>query len=260
MKKIIIRRIWRRGGRENICEAGVREAEKRYKNFKIEDSKEIFDVGTKPFVNIIFSQGRTKNKNQLLGRRFVFATTSFLLIKPARNAFGIADAGGDGKAYWWSLCDSGVAQFNKKGKQLFISPNSWDILDEFISKKFGNIMEKERSIILHRDFRNNSSGVGYGVTTGEETAKLYLNTGVWKWARECNFCLHRRLRTPYKIKRFCKNFYILAKRYKKSFELFDFKIAKRIHQNTREKEPLLLCLFSIEKLQSLCYFNLIGAW
>jgi serine/threonine protein phosphatase PrpC len=82
------------------------------------------------------------------------------------------------KAYWWSLCDSGVALFNGRGKKTFFSPDGWVNFPKDWKEKKG---EKKKIIARHRDYRNavgeKGELTGYGVVDGEETAKLYLNIG-----------------------------------------------------------------------------------
>jgi len=151
-----------------FCETVILEAERRYKNFDESNLKDIFELGNKAVLEYNISQGRTKNTINYWDVDLFSATTSFLLIK-------------DSKAYWWTLCDSGIALFNKNGKQLFISLNVWIMLEKFIPKNLKKITGKERFKMLHKDYRNavdeNGRPVGYGVVTGEEAAKYYLNCG-----------------------------------------------------------------------------------
>jgi len=149
-----------------FCEAVIREAEKKYENFEEKDIKEIFDAGNMAALEYNISRGMTKETINYWDVDLFSVTTSFLLIK-------------NNKAYWWNLCDSGVSLFNDKGKRLFVSPDAWAVLDKFISEKFSNITGKERIKLLHKSYRNAvDKSVGYGVVTGEETSKFYLNTGV----------------------------------------------------------------------------------
>ena len=155
-----------------FCETVIFEAEKRYKNFKEQDLKDIFKVGNKAVLEYNNSQGRTKDSINYWDFDLFSATTAFVLIKGPK---------GHPKAYWWTLCDSGVALYGKKGSRLFISPDVWTVLDKFILDNFSNITGKERTKMLHRDYRNavgkKGELTGYGVVDGEETAKFYLNIG-----------------------------------------------------------------------------------
>jgi len=152
-----------------FCETVISEAEKRYERFEEKDMREIFDIGSKVVLEYNISHGRTKDTINYWDFDLFSATTSFLLIK-------------NNKAYWWSLCDSGATLFNSKGEQLFFSPNGWTVCQKFLPANWNNIIEKEKIKMLHKDYRNaiNKKGelVGYGVVTGEESAKFYLNTGV----------------------------------------------------------------------------------
>lgn len=149
-----------------FCEAVMSEAEKRYGNFKEQDSKEIFELGNKAVLEYNIAQGRTKSTINYYDFDLFSATTSSALIK-------------DGKVYWWSLCDSGVALFNNKGKKIFNSPGGWINFPKDWSEEKG---EKEKIIVRHRDYRNaigkKGKLTGYGAVDGEESAKYYLNTGV----------------------------------------------------------------------------------
>lgn len=152
-----------------FCEVVMSEAEKRYKSFKKEDLKEIFEIGNKAVLEYNISHGRTKDTINYWDFDLFSATTAFLLIK-------------DSKAYWWSLCDSGMALFNNKGKKMFFSPDGWIIWKKFLPKNWDNMPKKEKTKMQHKDYRNalNKKGetIGYGVVTGEDAAKIYLNTGV----------------------------------------------------------------------------------
>lgn len=151
-----------------FCQAVVSEAEKRYGNFKKEDLKEIFEAGNNAVRQYNISKGRTQKTINYFDIDLFSATASFVLVK-------------NGKAYWWSLCDSGVKLFNKKGKKLFASPDGWIHFPKNWSEGKNS---KEKIIIRHRDYRNAVSKTGqltgYGVADGEDSAGLYLNTGVLK--------------------------------------------------------------------------------
>jgi len=149
-----------------FCEIVMFEAEKRFDNFTKKDLTEIFDIGNNAVLKYNISCGRTKDAINYYDVDLFSATTAFLLVK-------------GGRAYWWSLCDSGVVLFNDKHKKMFSSPAGWDT---FPKNWVENRGDKEKIIVRHRDYRNavNAKGkrVGYGVVDGEESAKLYLNLGV----------------------------------------------------------------------------------
>jgi len=148
-----------------FCEVVIDEANRRYEEFEDGDLAEIFEIGNKAVLKYNISQGRTKDTINYYDFDLFSATASFLLIK-------------DSKAYWWSLCDSGVAIF-RRGEKIFQSPGGWINFPKDWKEKAG---EREKIIIRHKDYRNavdkNGKLVGYGVADGEETAKIYLNTGV----------------------------------------------------------------------------------
>ena len=149
-----------------FCEVVMSEAEKKCENFKEKNLEEIFELGNKAVLEYNISQGRTEDTINYFDFDLFSATTSFVLIK-------------NNKAYWWSLCDSGAAVFDKNGKKMFNSPGGWINFPKDWSEKRG---EKEKIIERHRDYRNaiGKTGklIGYGVADGEESAKYYLNKGV----------------------------------------------------------------------------------
>lgn len=153
---------------KTFCESVIAEAEKRYKKFAEKDLEEIFEIGNNAVFKYNVSQGLTKNTINYWDVDLYSATTSFFLIKGK-------------KAYWWSLCDSGVLLCDKNGEKLFTSPNGWEIFKKNISKDWENMPEKEKIITMHKSFRNavdkKGNPTGYGVADGEEEAKLYLNVG-----------------------------------------------------------------------------------
>ena len=152
-----------------FCDTVILEAEKKYENFKEQDLESIFDVGNKAVLEYNTSHGRTKDSINYWDKDLFSATASFVLIK-------------NNRAYWWSLCDSGVTLFNSGGERLFMSPGGWDVCKKHLPKNWGDMAEKEKVTMLHKDYRNkigeDGKIIGYGVADGEETAKFYLNTGV----------------------------------------------------------------------------------
>lgn len=147
-----------------LCEAVILEAERRYESFKLEDLKDIFEIANKAVLDYNISKGRTKDSINYYDVDLFSATISFVLIK-------------DGKVYWWSLCDSGVAIF-RNGEKILQSPDGWINFPKNWEEKKG---DREKIIIRHRDYRNavkDGKLTGYGVVDGEESALAYLNKGV----------------------------------------------------------------------------------
>ncbi|MCX6724455.1 MAG: protein phosphatase 2C domain-containing protein [Candidatus Staskawiczbacteria bacterium] len=157
-----------------FCELAMKEAEKRYETFTKEDLKDIFELSNKAVLEYNISCGITKNTVNYWDEDFFSATVAFLLIK-------------EKKVYWFSLCDSGLVVFNSKVEKIFNSPDGWAIFKKHSPKNWENMQEKEkmrmlREEMLRKKYRNVVSEkgelVGYGVADGEESAKLYLNTGM----------------------------------------------------------------------------------
>jgi len=152
-----------------FCEVVIREAEKKYDNFSEKNLEEIFDIGNKAVLEYNVSRGVTKSTINYWNADLFSATTAFLLIK-------------DGDAYWWSLCDSGVLMFDKKGRKIFSSPAGWVTFERNKPENWDSMSEKQKIGTLHKDYRNGlgrkGEPMGYGVVDGEETARFYLNTGV----------------------------------------------------------------------------------
>lgn len=149
---------------EIFCNIIINEAEKRYDAFDKKDLKEIFDIGNEKIFEYNKLQRRTKETINYYDFDLFSATTAFLLIK-------------DKKAYWWSLCDSGVLVL-RQGKMIFQSPNGWmNFPQNWIEAKF----DREKIVARHQKYRNaikDDNLIGYGVADGEENAKAYLNYGV----------------------------------------------------------------------------------
>lgn len=152
---------------EIFCKKIVLEAEKKYNNFKTGDLKEIFKIANKSVADYNISQRRTKEAINYFDIDLFSATTAFLLIK-------------EKKAYWLSLCDSGVLILNKYGEQIFSSPSPQVTEGKFLPSDWSKMNDIERSIIMH-GYRNklgkNGDLLGYGVVDGEEEALNYLNFG-----------------------------------------------------------------------------------
>lgn len=152
---------------EIFCKRVILEAEKKYDNFITKDLKEIFKIANKAIADYNESQGITKKNINYYDVDFFSATAAFLLIK-------------DKKAYWFSLCDSGIILLNKSGKRIFSSPSSQPTEGKFLPKDWSKKDDKERSIIMH-GYRNklgkNKELLGYGVADGQEGALNYLNFG-----------------------------------------------------------------------------------
>lgn len=152
-----------------FCETVITEAEKRYENFIKQDIKHIFNLGNEAVRKFNESQNRAADTINYWDKDLFSATTAFALIK-------------DNKLYWWSLCDSGVMLFDKKGKKLFASPGGWVTCKKNLPKDWNTINEKEKVKMLHKDYRNvvdeGGAPIGYGVVDGEETATVYLNHSI----------------------------------------------------------------------------------
>lgn len=151
-----------------FCQTVIAEAEKRYPAFKERDLREIFEAGNVAVRQYNISQGRTRKTINYFDIDLFSATASFALIK-------------NRKAYWFSLCDSGVMLFNKKGKEIFSDPDGWI---HFPKNWKEGAYDREKIIERHRDYRNAVSPggklIGYGVVDGEDYAELYLNSGALK--------------------------------------------------------------------------------
>lgn len=155
-----------------FCEAVMEEAEKRYEAFGEHDLVEVFCIGNEAARR--FNDSKCINKDTINYRDFDFfsATTAFVLIK-------------DKTAYWWSLCDSGVAAFDAEGNMLFQSPPDWPERQQAKDRiRLTHPDESELNKQLRRAYRNmiDSEGgsIGYGVVTGEKEAEAYLHRGSFK--------------------------------------------------------------------------------
>lgn len=78
--------------------------------------------------------------------------------------------------YYGFVGDCGLAIFDKANRLKFQTKDETQpFLDKAkkIYKNWGELSFKQKSIIQHRDFRNNPSGQGYGSFSGEEGVKKY---------------------------------------------------------------------------------------
>lgn len=76
--------------------------------------------------------------------------------------------------------DCGLAIFDKDNKIKFQTIDTVELARESARAKYPqwkNLDFKERNIIMHREFRNSYSGLGYGSFSGEEAVRNYYNFG-----------------------------------------------------------------------------------
>lgn len=153
---------------EIFCKTVISEAEKKYNRFEEQDLMNVVEAGNKAVADYNISEGRTKETINYLDFDLFSATTAFLLIKGK-------------KAYWWSLCDSGVVILNKFGEWIFSSPSLSPTKGKFLPKGWNKMKPDKRAIIMHgyrNKLRKNGELLGYGVVDGEKEALNYLNFGV----------------------------------------------------------------------------------
>ena len=152
-----------------FCQTAVREGERRYDKFSESDILEIFLVANDAVRQYNLSCGLKKDTINFWDKDFFSVTTAFALVK-------------NSKIYWWSLCDSAFALLDSRGTRRFLSPDGWKIFKKNIPQGWEQLSKKEKTIMLHRDFRNstnpNGELCGYGVANGEESAALYLERGI----------------------------------------------------------------------------------
>lgn len=154
-----------------FCEAVIQEAEKRYGEFAQSDLIEIFRAGNEAAKKFNDSKGLNKDTINYRDFDLFSATTSFVLIK-------------NGRAYWWSLCDSGVTALDAEGKMFFQSPPDWPERQQTKDQiRLMHPEETELNKLLRRQYRNaidaGGKAIGYGVVTGEKEAEAYLHTGAF---------------------------------------------------------------------------------
>ncbi len=149
-----------------FCEAVVKEIEKIYKNFGLSDLKKVFAKANAAVGKYNRARGRFKDKLNYWDFDLFAATAAFLVIK-------------EGNVYWASICDSGVAHFNKDAQLVFKSDDKWNVIRENLPADWLKIPESERKKIIRKTYRNGVGPtgrlIGYGVVTGEKAAERYLN-------------------------------------------------------------------------------------
>ncbi len=152
---------------EILCKAAISEAEKKYDSFGEDNLGEIFKIANKSLTDYNASYGRTSQTINYFDNDFFSATTAFLLIKGK-------------KAYWYSLCDSGMVVFNKNGHKILSSPITSPLKGKFLPTGWKRMNPENRAKVMHTH-RNivgqNGELLGYGVADGEEKAVNYLNFG-----------------------------------------------------------------------------------
>lgn len=151
-----------------FCKTIIKEIEKIYKNFGAPDLKKVFAKANAAVGEYNRSHGRFKDKLDYWDFDLFAATTAFAVIK-------------DDMVYWASICDSGVAHFNKNRQLAFKSDDQWNVIRENLPADWLKIPENERKKIIRKTYRNGVGPdgrlIGYGVATGEKAAERYLNTG-----------------------------------------------------------------------------------
>lgn len=149
-----------------ICETLIEEAEKRYDDFTEEHLHEIFRFANTAVGEYNQSEGRTKETINYYDFDLFSATAAFVLIK-------------NKTAYWFSLCDSGVALFNQDNALIFQSSDGWARVREHPPRGWDNLSLSERKRMFRKTYRNgiDEKGelIGYGVFTGEEIAERYAD-------------------------------------------------------------------------------------
>jgi hypothetical protein len=151
-----------------FCEEIVRLCEKKYEEFGGADTISIFKEANKAVGDYNEKQGRTKEKINFWDFDLFAATGAFVVVK-------------NKTVYWASICDSYVIRFDKNNSLIFQPPNCWQNAEKKLPPDWKDIELNERKKIIRKVYRNgiNEKGelIGYGVITGEEAAKRYLNYG-----------------------------------------------------------------------------------
>jgi len=92
------------------------------------------------------------------------------------DTVGIAGLLAEGKLFYGYVGDCGLAVFDKNDELKFQTEDRVEPAKKrakLIYKNWDELDRNERTKILHRDFRNTPSGLGYGSFTGEPGVKRY---------------------------------------------------------------------------------------
>jgi len=134
--------------------------------------------------------------------------------------------------YYGYVGDCGLMILNKENKILFqtkdmVAP-ALRQAKKFYKKKWDTFTKRKKLLILHKEFRNNPSGIGYGSFSGEEWVKKYYTIGNFPLKKEDFVIFYSDGFVPYlKFKEFLK---LLRRRNKKNLEKFIYKKADRNYQ------------------------------
>lgn len=96
------------------------------------------------------------------------------------DTVGVAGLVLKNKVYYAYVGDCGLAIFNAKGKNIF---QTRDMVRPAVKRyekkyeKWRRLEKRDRTIIIHRDFRNSPDKKGYGSFTGEESVRKYYIFG-----------------------------------------------------------------------------------
>jgi len=151
-----------------FCKTVIREAEKLYPKFKTSHLNNIFRTANRAVGRYNHRRQRSKRNINYWDFDLFAATASFALIK-------------NNTLYWASICDAGMAHFDRRGTRTLLACECWPNLSKSLPSNWDTFSEKERKIIIRRDYRNalgpKGELKGYGVITGQREAENYLNEG-----------------------------------------------------------------------------------
>jgi len=150
----------------DFLEASIRLAKCKEREFNERIIERSFDLANERI--------RELNKNEGIDEKFNYFDYDWF------DTVGVAGFILDKFLYYGFVCDCGLAVFDKKNKLKFQTKDMLKPVFETARKKYKDwdgFNFKQKVITMHKDFRNNLDGKGYGSFSGEEGVKKYYQIG-----------------------------------------------------------------------------------
>ena len=202
---------------EIFCYALLEFLEKELSQKKVNLQKLIrssFNLANKRIKELNKSEGITQKMDNLIYDYF--------------DTVGVAGFIKNGYLYYGYVGDCGLKIFNKENRLKFETEDKVVLARKKARekyKKWDQFSKNQKTIIMHKEFRNNPSGQGYGSFTGEKGIEKYYKIGREKLENKDLIVFHSDGFSEYfKFLEFIK---ILRKQKKKDLDDFTLKKAKQ---------------------------------
>lgn len=189
-----------------------------------------FNLANKKIKELNKSEGITQKMDNLIYDYF--------------DTVGVAGFIKNGYLYYGYIGDCSLKIFNKENKLKFETGDGVVLARERARKKYkkwDQFSKNQKTIIMHKEYRNNSSGQGYGSFTGEKGVEKYYKIGREKLENKDLIVFHSDgFSEHFQFLEFIK---ILRKQNKKDLNNFAFKKAEESPQKFGTDRTLISIIF-----------------